>query len=166
VIVKLIYGTETGFTHQIGEDIIRHLNPEIHHLIKVDETEETDWKADLLILGAPTWFDGEMSDDWNDFYNSFKEIDFTGQTVAIYGLGDQVGYGKNFVDGLGLLARPVLEAGGRVIGYTSTDGFNFEESNGLVNDNTFYGMAIDEDNEPTKSPWRIMDWVKQLKEEL
>ena len=166
MIIKLIYGTETGFTHQIGEDIIRHYRPEINHIIRVDEVEPDDWKADLLILGAPTWFDGEMSDDWNDFYNSFKDINFTGQTVAIYGLGDQVGYGKNFVDSLGLLARPILESDGRIIGYTSTKDYDFEKSDGLVNDNTFYGLAIDEDNEPTKSPYRIMDWVKQLKEEL
>ena len=95
-----------------------------------------------------------------------SKIDFTGQTVALYGLGDQVGYGNNFVDGLGMLAEVVLRNGGRLIGLTSTEGYKFEKSTGLQDENTFFGLPIDEDNEPTLSPFRIMEWVKQFKEEL
>ena len=36
----------------------------------------------------------------------------------------------------------------------------------IKDENTFYGLPIDEDNEPTHSPLRIMAWVKQLKEEI
>ena len=170
--LKLIYGTETGFTKAIGEDIITHFKPKTHSLIKVDEAGPEDWRADLLILGTPTWCDprldtyGEYSDDWNESYERFSKIDFTNQTVALYGLGDQVGYGDNFVDGLGMLAEVVLKNGGRLIGLTSTEGYKFEKSTGLKDENTFYGLPIDEDNEPTHSPLRIMAWVKQLKEEI
>ena len=126
----------------------------------------------MLILGTPTWCEprldtyGEYSDDWNESYERFSKIDFTDQTVALYGLGDQVGYGDNFVDGLGMLAEVVLKNGGRLIGLTSTEGYKFEKSTGLKDENTFYGLPIDEDNEPTHSPLRIMAWVKQLKEEI
>ena len=110
MIVNLIYGTETGFTKSIGEDILRLFEVDGHDtkLIKVDEAGLEDWKADLLILGAPTWCEprldtyGEYSDDWNDSYDIFSKIDFTDQTVALFGLGDQIGYGDNFVDALGL----------------------------------------------------------------
>ena len=104
MIVNLIYGTETGFTKSIGEDILRLFEVDGHDtkLIKVDEAGLEDWKADLLILGAPTWCEprldtyGEYSDDWNDSYDIFSKIDFTDQTVALFGLGDQIGYGDNF----------------------------------------------------------------------
>ena len=70
MIVNLIYGTETGFTKSIGEDILRLFEVDGHDtkLIKVDEAGLEDWKADLLILGAPTWCEprldtyGEYSD--------------------------------------------------------------------------------------------------------
>ena len=138
----------------------------------VDKATPEMWRGDLVILGAPTWCEprldsyGEYSDDWNDSYETFSHIDFKDQKVALFGLGDQVGYGNNFVDGLGMLAEVVLKNGGRLIGLTSTEGYKYEESNGLKDENTFYGLPIDEDNEPTHSPLRIMAWVKQLKEEL
>ena len=97
--INLIYGTETGFTKSIGEDILRLFPDDETRLIKVDEAATEDWRADLLILGAPTWCEprldeyGQYSDDWNDTYQTFSKIDFTGQKVALYGLGDQIGYG-------------------------------------------------------------------------
>ena len=81
--LKLIYGTETGFTKAIGEDIITHFKPKTHSLVKVDEAGPEDWRADLLILGTPTWCEprldtyGEYSDDWNESYERFSKIDFT-----------------------------------------------------------------------------------------
>lgn len=170
--INLIYGTETGFTKSIGEDILKLFPDDDTKMIRVDEAATEDWRADLLILGTPTWCEprldtyGEYSDDWNDSMETFKKIDFSDQPVALYGLGDQVGYGDNFVDGLGMLADVVLENNGRLIGMTSTEGFEFEHSEGLFQFDTFYGLAIDEDNEPTHSPIRIMKWVDQLKEEL
>ena len=76
---------------------------------KIDQCEQSFFTdCDLLVLGAPTWCEprldeyGQYSDDWNDTYQTFSKIDFTGQKVALYGLGDQIGYGHNFVDALGL----------------------------------------------------------------
>lgn len=84
----------------------------------------------------------------------------------MYGLGDQVGYADNFVDGLGMLAEVVIRNGGRLIGRTSTDGYTWSESNGLADENTFFGLPIDEDNEPTLTYPRIHRWVQQLQDEL
>ena len=170
--VNLIYGTETGFTKSIGEDILRLWDVAGHEtrLIKVDEAAIEDWRADLLIMGAPTWCEprldtfGEYSDDWNE--TDLSKVDFKDQIVALFGLGDQVGYGNNFVDALGMMAEPVLEGGGKLIGKVPTKLYNYELSQGEDGKGNFWGLAIDEDNEPTLSPQRIMDWVEQLKQEL
>ena len=170
--VNLIYGTETGFTKQVGEAVLEIFKPDSYKILNVEDAKPEDWKASLLILGIPTWCEprldtyGEYSDDWNNAMESFKGIDFTNQYVALYGLGDQIGYADNFVDGLGALAEVVIENGGHIIGYTPADNYKFDKSTGLVNDNTFYGLPIDEDNEPTLTWPRLTAWVEQLKREL
>ena len=170
--VNLIYGTETGFTKSIGEDILRLFPNDDTRLIKVDEAATEDWRADLLIMGAPTWCEprldeyGQYSDDWNDTYQTFSKIDFTGQKVALYGLGDQIGYGHNFVDALGMMADVVLKNGGTILGRVSTDDYEYPESKGIDENGLFYGLPIDEDNEPTLTQGRIDRWYDQLKEEI
>ena len=174
MIVNLIYGTETGFTKSIGEDILRLFEVDGHDtkLIKVDEAGLEDWKADLLILGAPTWCEprldtyGEYSDDWNDSYDIFSKIDFTDQTVALFGLGDQIGYGDNFVDALGMMAEVVNDRGGEIIGKVSVRKYTFEKSEGTDGQGFFWGLPLDEDNEPTHTPQRLIMWVEQLKREM
>jgi flavodoxin I len=168
--VKLIYGTETGFTKLVGEAILKNFTKT--SIVNIEDAEPEDWFSELLILGIPTWCEprldtfGEYSDDWNNSLDKFKGIDFTGQTVALYGLGDQIGYADNFVDGLGMLAEVVIKNGGRLIGKTSTEGYSWSQSNGLADEDTFFGLPIDEDNEPTLTYPRIHRWVQQLQDEL
>jgi flavodoxin I len=168
--VKLIYGTETGFTKLVGDAILENFTKS--SIVNIEDAKPEDWFGDLLILGIPTWCEprldtfGEYSDDWNNSLDKFKRMNFNGQTVALYGLGDQVGYADNFVDGLGMLAEVVIRNGGRLIGRTSTEGYTWSESNGLADENTFFGLPIDEDNEPTLTYPRIQRWVQQLRDEL
>ena len=173
--VNLIYGTETGFTKSVGTSILRKFATNNYwcSMQKIDECEKSFFTdCDLLILGAPTWCEprldeyGQYSDDWNEYYHTFKDIDFTGQRVALYGLGDQIGYGHNFVDALGMMADVVLANGGTLYGRVSTDDYEYPESKGIDEDGLFYGLPIDEDNEPTLTQGRIDRWYDQLKEEI
>jgi len=99
---------------------------------------------------------------------SFKTIDFTNKTVAIFGLGDQLGYEEWFCDGIGILAKVIIENGGKVIGYTEKDdSYDLEEiPKSLVDDNTFYGLCIDEDNQPELTQDRLQKWVGNIKEKF
>ena len=170
--INLIYGTETGFTKTIGHDILHQFVGHETRIIKVDEAAVEDWRADLLILGAPTWCEprldtfGEYSDDWNDSYDMFSKIDFKDQTVALYGLGDQIGYGNNFVDALGMMSKVVLDNGGTLIGKKDPTEYDYEESEGVDEEGNFYGLPIDEDNEPTLTNLRVTVWTDQLMREL
>ena len=84
----------------------------------------------------------------------------------MYGLGDQIGYGHNFVDALGMMADVVLKNGGTILGRVSTDDYEYPESKGIDENGLFYGLPIDEDNEPTLTQGRIDRWYDQLKEEI
>jgi len=126
-----------------------------------------DWDTDnLIILGIPTWYDGELQSDWEDYFEEFQQIDFTGKTVAVFGLGDQIGYSEYFVDGIGILAKVVLENGGKIIGHWPTEGYDYDESKGLLNEDYFYGLALDEDNESDLTFQRVEKWVQQIKQSL
>ena len=88
------------------------------------------------------------------------------KTVAVFGLGDQIGYSEYFVDGIGILAKVVLENGGKIIGHWPTEGYDYDESKGLLNEDYFYGLALDEDNQPELTEERLSIWLSMLQQKL
>ena len=161
--IKLIYGSDTGNTELVTEDLVKLLgNVEVTTV--ADLTPE-DWDYDNIILGIPTWYDGELQSDWEEYFDEFKTIDFTGKKVAIFGLGDQLGYEEWFCDGIGILAKEILKNGGTVIGYTTKDeSYDFETTpKSIIKDDVFYGLCIDEDNQGELTQERLKNWVEQLK---
>ena len=161
--IKLIYGSDTGNTELVTEDLVKLLgNVEVTTV--ADLTPE-DWEYDNFILGIPTWYDGELQSDWEEYFEEFKTIDFTGKKVAIFGLGDQLGYEEWFCDGIGILAKEILKNGGTVIGYTTKDeSYDFETTpKSIIKDDVFYGLCIDEDNQGELTQERLKNWVEQLK---
>ncbi len=168
--VKLIFGTDTGNTdHVINTYILGELenNDFSHEVVEVDNITSKDWEShDFYILGIPTWYDGLLQSSWEDYFDDFKKIDFTGKTVALFGLGDQIGYAEWFCDGIGILAKVVLENGGKVIGNWPRKGYDYVGSKATLDENSFYGLPLDEDNEDDLTLKRCKGWVKQLKNEI
>ena len=163
--IKLIYGSDTGNTELVTEDLVKLLD-NIEVTTVADLTPE-DWDHDKFILGIPTWYDGELQSDWEDYFEEFKTIDFKGKIIALLGLGDQIGYEEWFCDGIGILAEVIIKNGGQIIGFTEKDdSYEFEDSKALVDDDTLYGLAIDEDNQPELTQERLKKWVEQLKKEF
>ena len=165
--ISIIYGSDSGCTEEIARKIGKKLDICDSEIKEVSETKEEDFtKFKTLILGVSTWYIGDLQYDWDNFFEEFKKIDFTGVNVALFGLGDQYGYSYNYVDGVGILAEVVLKNGGNVFGHWPNKGYQFDESRGLLDEKTFYGLALDEDNEPEYTEERINRWVAQIKEEL
>ena len=171
--IKLIFGSDTGNTELVTADLVRFLDgeaaePDDVQVVEVSDLSLNDWDHDKFILGIPTWYDGELQSDWEDYFEDFKSIDFTGKKVAIFGLGDQLGYEEWFCDGVGILAEVIMDNGGKVIGYTKKDdSYDLEElPKSLVNDSTFYGLCLDEDNQPELTEERLKKWVIQIKNEF
>ncbi|UZE97085.1 flavodoxin [Alkalimarinus alittae] len=164
--IGLIYGTDTNNTEEIGERISTVLQS---HGCTVEIINVTEASADtlndfgFLIMGIPTWDFGGIQEDWEDFEEVLLASDLTNKTVALYGLGDQFGYGDYFVDAMGWLHKHVVNIGGNVIGSWSTDGYEFEESLAANEDKTmFVGLAIDEDQQFELTDTRIAGWVEQI----
>lgn len=135
-----------------------------------DVTEDTLVQYNKFIvggssLGAETWEGTKNESPWNTFFTSLKKHDFAAKKVALFGLGDQVLWPSNFVDGLGNIYNAFVEASAQLIGKWPTKGYDFTDSNAVDGD-YFVGLALDEDQQDDLSEERINTWVKQIKEEF
>ena len=167
--LKLIYGSDTGNTeHVIDSLVINMLSKYDLETKRVEELESDDWNThDFYILSIPTWYDGELQSDWEDYFEEFKKINFEGKKIAIFGLGDQIGYEEWFCDGVGILAEVVESNGGTIIGKVSRDdSYEFEtEPKILIDQDTFWGLPLDEDNQDELTEERLKNWFRELETE-
>jgi len=167
-VIGLFYGSDTGMTEEITHTIVDEWNVTDIEVIEINNANSSDFdKFNFIILGLSTWYDGDLQSDWESYFDEFKTIDFTNKTVAIYGLGDQYGYGEYFIDGVGMLAEVVIANGGNIIGKWPTKGYDYTESKAKIeNEDSFYGLAIDEDNQPELTQERLLKWLTILKNNL
>lgn len=120
---------------------------------------------DSYVLSAPTWFDGELPNYWDEFLPALEEMNFAGKKIALFGLGDQKNYPENFCDAVGILGKFFEVRGAQIIGFTSPEGYTFESSKALKN-NSLGGLLLDQENQAKLTDERIMKWVNQLEEEF
>ena len=164
--VGLFFGSETGNTESIAAMITAELGENNVDMRNIADSEpEMLLSYDNIILGAPTWGFGELQSDWENFLPGFEQLDLSGKTVALFGLGDQVNYADVFLDAMGTIYEKVSERGGNVIGSWSTEGYDFSDSTAVVNGN-FVGLAIDVDNQDDMTPDRISHWVSMIRSQL
>ena len=162
----IIYSFSTKKTGKIAERIKEAFNDEQVEMVNAEEiTEELFISFSQLIMGVPTWFDGELPNYWDEFVPALEDLDLTGKKIALYGLGDQKGYPENFVDGMGIMAEILGHQGATLMGFTSTRGYDFESSRAVRGDQ-FCGLAIDYENQGSMNKERVEAWVEQLKTEF
>ncbi len=159
-VVKVIYGSSTGNTESAATVIAGAFGTEA---VSIANAKPEDFEADLLILGSSTWGLGELQDDWASGIAMLDGIDLTGKKVAVFGLGDQNGFGDTFVDAMGILAEKAKERGAAIVGETSTAGYTHTAS-AAEQDGKFCGLALDDNNEQDKTADRISRWIDQLKQ--
>ena len=164
--IGLFYGTSTVKTAEIAKKIQAAFADTTMGVVAIEEAWRKDFEGyDNIILGTSTWFDGELPAYWDEILPDLDDLKLKGKKVAIFGLGNQVDYPENFVDGIGLLAETFEAGGATIVGLTSIEGYAFEKSKAL-RDDKFLGLAIDIDTQADKTDKRISDWVAQLKKEF
>ncbi|CAH8225265.1 flavodoxin FldB [Vibrio aestuarianus] len=162
--IGLFYGSTTCYTEMaaekiraiIGEDLV-----DIHNVKETPLSLMSDY--DLLILGISTWDFGEIQEDWSAIWDQIGGVSLNGKCVALFGLGDQEGYGEWYLDAMGMLHDELKQVGAQFIGYWPTQGYQFEASKALTDDGShFVGLALDEDSQYEFSDERIQTWVEQI----
>lgn len=164
--IGLFYVANAVKTSQVAKKIREVLGAENIDIIPVEKAWGDDFKSyDNLIVGVSTWFDGELPTFWDELIPELETLDLKGKKVALFGLGDQVNYPDNFVDGLGILSKSFKKAGATLVGYTSAEDYTFNHSKAL-HDNKWCGLVIDVENQSKLTDKRIKDWCEQLKKEF
>lgn len=166
--IALFYGSTTGNTEDIAELIERTLSQDQLDLYNVADApllHANDY--DQIIMGIPTWDYGEIQSEWEDIWTELDSLDLSGKRIALFGLGDQVGYGDWFLDAMGLLHDRLIEQGAELVGYWPVEGYDFSASKALTPDaSQFVGLALDEDCQHELTGQRVESWCLQIREEF
>ena len=166
--IGLFYGSSTCYTEMAAEKIRDIIGPELVTLHNLkDDSPALMSQYDVLILGIPTWDFGEIQEDWEAHWDDISSVDLNGKIVAIYGMGDQLGYAEWFIDAVGMLHDAIAPQNPKRIGYWPAAGYDFIASKALTaNGELFYGLALDDENQYDLTDERLNDWVSQILQEI
>jgi flavodoxin I len=171
--IGIYFGTDTGRTRRIAKLIAQKLGDVTLAPLNINRTSIEQFLAhEVLILGAPTYGDGELpglsvglaQESWEEFLPRLAGQDMRGKKVALFGLGDQEKYSSEFVDALIFIHDAVLACGATIIGRWPVDGYAFKASQALL-DGRFVGLALDQINQPALTEERLDRWLQQLRNE-
>lgn len=161
--IGIYYGSTTGTAQSAAEQIRDALGGEVEVCASIGGASmEELLSCDLLVLGSSTWGCGELQDDWAAALPELRKLDLSGKTVALFGVGDQSGWGDTFVDAMGILYETVKACGANVVGAWPTDGYGHSASRAVMG-GMFVGLALDDTNQAAKTPERIAAWVGLLR---
>lgn len=158
----IFFGTQTGNTEAAANLIAGALgidSADVHDIASASPEDFTAYEA--LILGTSTWGSGELQDDWRAFLPGFPGIDFSGKTVALFGLGDQFSFGDWYLDGMGAIYDSLQGRGAVLVGAWPTEGYGHAASTAVRN-GAFVGLALDADNQDDLTPARIERWAAEI----
>lgn len=159
--IGIYYGTTSGTTSGIVDEIEFQLKGEDCYIHNVEEGIDSMEEYENLILVSPSYGVGELQKDWENVYEKFKKIDFTGKIIGIVGVGNQYAFGESYVGAMKIL-YDVVKDKGKVVGLTSTEGYHYEETKSIEN-GKFVGLALDETNQDNETPNRIKNWISEIK---
>lgn len=173
--IGIFFGSETGNTQNVAKLIYETFGSDkVAKPININRCQlDTLMQYDCLIVGTPTLGDGELPglstlceyENWQEFVPELEDQDLSSKKVALFGLGDQVSYANEFVDGLGELYDRFADTNAEMFGRWPNVGYEFEESTALDGDD-FVGLVIDQDNQADQTDARVTRWVRQLEEEF
>jgi flavodoxin I len=167
----LLFWAPGGNVENAARQIYRQFGPagiEISDVASFDVQRLAEFDQFIFggaTVGAEVWTDAKQGNKWNEFFVKCASVSFEGKKVALFGLGDQVLYPDHFVDSLATLKDQVEKKGAKLVGKWPTSGYEFTDSESVEGD-FFFGLALDEDQQPELTAGRIEKWVDQLKAEF
>jgi flavodoxin I len=166
--IGIFFGPLKGSVHRVAEKVKAAIGEQHVDMISVNEATVADLeKYDRIIfgistVGKETWDSNYSNTDWSKFFPNISKVDFSGKTVAIFGLGDHITYSSYFVNAVGVLAKELLKKGAKIVGEVDPSGYEFDDSEAVM-DGKFVGLPIDEDFEPELTDERVTNWINSIK---
>jgi len=173
--IGIFFGTDTGSTRLVAKKIYSLLGEELADKPKnINRTSVAELlQYDGLILGTPSYGVGDLpgqavgciESNWQEFVPHLDGADLTGKRVALFGLGNQERYASRFASSLIQLYRVFYGYGADIIGPWSTEGYQFEHSDAII-DNRFVGLVLDQRMQPFLTEERLKTWLAQITPQL
>jgi len=150
--VNVTYGSDGGATEGAASRIAERAQG---RTIDIENATRADFEScALLILGSPTYGNGDLQADREAHLGKPREANLAGRRVALFGTGDQETYPESFVDAMGILYDIV-------VGFTEVDGCSHIASL-AERGGRFVGPALDPDTRSSKTNPRIEAWIAGL----
>lgn len=129
--ITIVYGSTTGSTQSAAGIISDALASKgakvsVHDVSSVDDSVVDN--TDLVLLGASTWGEGDIQDDFLDFYEAMSKDRFANKKIAVFGCGDSAMFPHVFCEAVTLIEDKALSCGADVI----VEGLKID---GMVGDN-------------------------------
>lgn len=163
--IGIFYGSNTGMTAEVAEEIAALLGvakDDIHNVSKSAPSEVAPY--DVLLLGASTWGNGELQDDWYDFIDGLEALDLKGKKIALFGCGDET-MSDTFCGALGEIYSRLQSTGATFVGAFDANVYEFDNSPAFI-DGVYVGLCLDQVNKEELTAPRIKEWVAKLKTEI
>lgn len=167
--IPLLYGSTTGNTERVAQKVAELWGGSAPvKLVDISQgCFDSIQAASCVLIAAPTWDFGELQQDWHDYWSHFVTLDFSAKRVALFGVGDQLGYPDYFQDAMGLVAEQVNSAGGRLVAPWPNEDYEFNASLALdKHTNCFVGLALDEDSQSWATDDRLARWLPIVEAEF
>ncbi len=173
--VGLFFSSSTGNTRRIAKAIKKRFDDDtMAEALNVNKaTPELFAGYSHLILGTSTLGAGAlpglstdcMGGGWEEFLPRIEHLDFSGATIALFGLGNQEKYPDEFADALGILHGFFRSRGATIVGMWPADGYDFISSKALL-EGDFVGLVLDQENQKLLTDARLERWLQSIAAEF
>jgi flavodoxin I len=168
--IALIYWPKKGSTETAAHKIYSRFEKDVIDIFTITEINTAEFALyDAFIIGGSTtgadnWGQAHKT-RWSDFFKKLDKAEIKGKPFALFGLGNQVLYPNNFVDGMVFLKELFENHGAILKGLWPVEGYDFQDSESVEN-GMFYGLALDFDHQDELTDARIDKWVIQIRKEF
>ncbi|KWW11039.1 flavodoxin [Peribacillus simplex] len=115
--IIIIFASMSGNTEEMADSIaagIKENDVDIEMIDIMDSPEASILEGyDGILLGAYTWGDGDLPDDFLDFYDEMDDVDLTGKKAAVFGSGDS--YYTHYCAAVDILSEKLRERGADIV---------------------------------------------------
>lgn len=157
----------SGQSEGIAHRLVPYFSDNELSLIPVSLVEEELLREfDMLIFGMDAYTNGnQLMNPWKGFKKQVAAMNLQGKKVAIFCNGNQQVNTSNFMNDMRDLADVLATNGSELVGHFPNENYQFESSAALVNGH-FYGLPLDETNQPHLTNERLERWSALLQDKV
>ena len=127
--ILVVYASMTGNTEEMANAIAegaKETGVEVVSKESFDASAAELSEYDGIIIGAYTWGDGELPDEFLDFYEEMDALDLRGKKAAVFGSGD-TSY-EIYCGAVDIIEAKLKELGAEIVGESIKFEYNPSET--------------------------------------